>query len=143
MAMALGLTISIASLRVFGDERVVFWRESAPGAGMKLDKLAYFVAKNAVEVPRLALLTFFFVMSFYPIVTPNIEWTYFLAYCFAASFACSGMAYFASISLDPLKAQLLVVRVLKNQFMTVLMRGLWFYYSYSHSAAAMAMTRLR
>ena len=29
--LALGLTISIASLRVFGNERVVFWREAAPG----------------------------------------------------------------------------------------------------------------
>lgn len=31
--LALGLTISISSLRVFGDERVVFWRE----ASMNLD----------------------------------------------------------------------------------------------------------
>jgi hypothetical protein len=50
MNLALGLTISIASLRVFGNERVVFWRESASGSGMQLDKLAYFIAKNLVEV---------------------------------------------------------------------------------------------
>jgi hypothetical protein len=67
------------------------------------------MAKNVVELPRLALLTFFFVMSFYPLVTPDIEWYYFFIYSCAASFACSGLAYFASIALSPLKAQLLVV----------------------------------
>jgi len=108
-AMALGLTVSIASLRVFGDERVVFWRESAPGSGMNLDMFAYFMAKNIVELPRLGFLTFFFVLSFYPLVTPNIEWYFFFGYSCAASFACSGLAYFASIALSPLKAQLLVV----------------------------------
>ena len=74
MSLALGLTVSIASLRVFGNERVVFWRESAPGSGMKLSKLAYFTAKNVVELPRILVLSFFFVMSFYPIVTPNVDW---------------------------------------------------------------------
>ena len=109
MALALGLTISIASLRVFGNERVVFWREAAPGSGMRLDKFAYFIAKNLVELPRLAVLTFFFVMSFYPTVTPDVPWTYFLAYSCAASFSVSGVAYLASIALEPLKAQLVVV----------------------------------
>lgn len=92
-------------MRVFGNERVVFWRE----AGMNLDMFAYFLAKNVVELPRLALLTFFFVMSFYPLVAPNMEWYYYFYYSFAASFACSGFSYFASIALSPLKAQLLVV----------------------------------
>lgn len=107
--LALGLTISIASLRVFGKEKVVYWREAAPGAGMNLNKFAYFMAKNAVELPRLLLLTFFFVMSFYPIVTPTIQWWQFVGYAAAGSFACSGLAYFASVALDPLTAQLVTV----------------------------------
>ena len=36
MALGLSLTISISSLRVFGGERLVMWREAAPGAGMWL-----------------------------------------------------------------------------------------------------------
>uniref|UniRef100_A0A7S2W930 ABC transporter domain-containing protein n=1 Tax=Rhizochromulina marina TaxID=1034831 RepID=A0A7S2W930_9STRA len=109
MALALGLTISISSLRVFGKERVVYWREAAPGSGMNLNKLAYFMAKNIVELPRLLLLTFFFVMSFYPIVTPTIQWYLYLLYGFAAAYAASGTAYLLSIALDPLTAQLLTV----------------------------------
>jgi hypothetical protein len=49
MAMGLGLTVSIASLRVFGNERVVFWREAA-----FIDVSAYFISKNIVELPRIA-----------------------------------------------------------------------------------------
>ena len=49
MAMGLGLTISIASLRVFGNERVVFWREAS-----FIDVSAYFISKNIVEIPRIA-----------------------------------------------------------------------------------------
>jgi hypothetical protein len=109
MTMALGLTVAISSLAVFGDERVVFWREAAPGSGMHLDMLAYFVAKNLVELPRLVLLTVFFVMSLYPTVTPAITWGALLSYSCCASFAVSGLAYLASIALKPLKAQLVVV----------------------------------
>ncbi|EGB05777.1 putative ABC transporter [Aureococcus anophagefferens] len=53
--LGVGLTASLASLRVFGSDRAVFWREAAPGSGMELDRFAYFLAKNAVEVPRLAV----------------------------------------------------------------------------------------
>jgi hypothetical protein len=42
-------------------------------------------------------------------VTPGLPWYLFFAYCYAAAFACSGVAYAASIALSPLKAQLLVV----------------------------------
>jgi len=109
MTMALGLTVAISSLRVFGDERVVFWREAAPGSGMKLDMLAYFVAKNLVEVPRLILLTAFFVLALYPTVTPGTSLGDLLLTSCVAAFAVSGLAYLASIALKPLAAQLVVV----------------------------------
>merc|ERR1712070_953312 len=56
-SMALGLMTSLACLRTFGSERVVFWREAAPGAGMNLDPLAYFIAKILVDLPRIIILT--------------------------------------------------------------------------------------
>jgi hypothetical protein len=63
------------------------------------------MAKNLVELPRLVVLCFFFTMAFYPIVTPNVEWAYVWGYCCAAAFACSGLAYCASIALSPLKVR--------------------------------------
>ena len=64
LAMMLCLTISVNSLRVFGNERLVFWREMAPGTGMNLDSLAYFLAKNLVEIPRIMLLVVVFLSTF-------------------------------------------------------------------------------
>ena len=70
-SLGLSLTIALASMRVFGGElRVIFWREAAPGSGMELSTKAYFIAKNLVEIPRICLLTFFFVTSFYLRVKP-------------------------------------------------------------------------
>ena len=52
LSLGLCLTVGLGSLRVFGAERVVYWREASPGAGMALSRAAYFLAKNAVELPR-------------------------------------------------------------------------------------------
>ena len=76
---------------------------------MGLDMLAYFLAKNIVEIPRLIVLTLFFVLAFYPIVTPNLIWYYCWGYSCAAAFAIAGFAYLMSVALSPLKAQLCTV----------------------------------
>jgi len=76
---------------------------------MGLDMFAYFLAKNIVEIPRLIVLTLFFVLAFYPIVTPNLIWYYCWGYSCAAAFAIAGFAYLMSVALSPLKAQLCTV----------------------------------
>lgn len=67
-SLGLGMTVGLASLRVFGNERVVFWREAADGSGMGLSPLPYFIAKNMTELPRIAILTFCVSACFYPFV---------------------------------------------------------------------------
>ena len=71
LSLALGLTVALASLRVFGNELIVFWREAAPGGGMGLSKLAYFSAKNVVELPRIALLTLALLSTYYSMTSPR------------------------------------------------------------------------
>lgn len=66
-SLGLDLTIGLASLRVFGAEVIVFWRENAPGSGMNLDPLPYFIGKNLIEIPRLGILTLLYAMCFYPL----------------------------------------------------------------------------
>ena len=91
LTLGLGLTIALASTRVFGNERVVFWREAAPGSGMDLPRSAYFLAKNLVELPRLLLLTFFLLAGFYPLARPRANFLHnYLVLCFAAAFQVSG-----------------------------------------------------
>jgi hypothetical protein len=66
-SLGLDLTIGLASLRVFGAEVIVFWRENAPGSGMNLDPMPYFLGKNLIEIPRLAILTLLYAICFYPL----------------------------------------------------------------------------
>ena len=45
------------SLRVFGAERVVYWREASPGAGMALSRAAYAAARWRVANLVIAVVT--------------------------------------------------------------------------------------
>ena len=109
LSLALGLTVGIASLAPFGAERVVFWREAARGAGMGLDKRAYFLAKCLVELPRLALLTLTLLLTYLPLTNLQRSWRAIFGIACAAAFAVSGSAYAISIALAPKNAQLGVV----------------------------------
>jgi hypothetical protein len=42
VSLSIGFTAMAASLRCFGTEKVIFWRESAAG----INKVAYFLGKN-------------------------------------------------------------------------------------------------
>ena len=44
--------------------------KAAPGSGMNLSPLPYFIGKCLVELPRIIILTFCFAASYFPIVEP-------------------------------------------------------------------------
>ncbi|KAK3286233.1 hypothetical protein CYMTET_6201 [Cymbomonas tetramitiformis] len=108
---ALGLTIGMSSLRVFGAERVVFWREAAPGAGMNLNRKAYFVAKNFAELPRLLALCAMLASFFFPMSSPRCPLSIHLLIILSGAYYVSGWAYLISIQLDEKGAQLGMVVV--------------------------------
>jgi hypothetical protein len=61
VVMAVGITVTMQSLRLFGRERVVFWRESSAG----INRLSYFIGKSIaaltyVVIFPLALQALFF-----------------------------------------------------------------------------------
>ncbi|KAH8048551.1 ATPase [Aureococcus anophagefferens] len=103
--LGVGLTASLASLRVFGSDRAVFWREAAPGSGMELDRFAYFLAKNAVEVPRLAVFATLTLATFARYAHIEVV----LKIWFPHRFAVSGFACALSIAQDPMASQLSMV----------------------------------
>ena len=86
LSMVLGLTTGLASLRPFGLEREVFWREASPGSGMNLNIKAYYIAKNLIELPRIAILTFAVLMTFYPLANPQSSFKDYFGLCFAGVF---------------------------------------------------------
>jgi len=106
LSLGVGLTSALASLRVFGADRAVFWREAAPGSGMHLDPLAFFLAKNVVEIPRLAALTVCTLATFVPLANPVAPVEQLFILTFFAMFAVSGFSYILSIAQDPKSSQL-------------------------------------
>jgi len=108
-SLGLGLTCSLASLRVFGMERVVFWREAAPGSGMGLDSIAYFVGKNLVEVPRLVILIAFLSSCFYSRISFRCDFEEFWLKSVIMGWHCAGWAQFFSISQESKSSQLCAV----------------------------------
>ena len=111
LALAVGFTVALASMRVFGPHMVIFWREAAPGVGMGMPKAPYFLAKCAVELPRLALLCLALLSTFYPMASPRCPFFVYFAIFFGAAFAVSGWALLLSIAQDPKSAQLSAVVV--------------------------------
>jgi hypothetical protein len=109
LGLIVGLTTSLAELRVFGGEREVFWRESSPGSGMNLDTLAYFVAKTLVELGRIAILTTAMLVSFYPLANPRTGFNLYFNITYAGALMATGIPIFFSTSMEPKSAQLATV----------------------------------
>mmetsp|Transcript_106188 Transcript_106188/g.307302 ORF Transcript_106188/g.307302 Transcript_106188/m.307302 type:complete len:1356 (-) Transcript_106188:519-4586(-) len=109
--MGLGLTTALSSLKTFGAERIVYWREAALGSGMFLNSGAYFLAKVVVDLPRLILLTICFAVSFYPQASPAQDFASFLYISLVATWSATGFSYLISVSLDNKAAQLCAVIV--------------------------------
>ena len=59
-SMAVGFTTIQSSLKLFGNERVVFWREASAGSS----RTAYFLGKNLCDLPRLLLVPAFYLALF-------------------------------------------------------------------------------
>lgn len=99
----------IRSLKVFGTERVVFWREAGLGCGMALPRAAYFIAKVLIEIPRLMILAFFAITLFYPICKPEASFGVYFLHILSGSFGVSGYAYVYSLNFESKNSQLVLV----------------------------------
>lgn len=72
-SMAVALTGMLAALRCFGNNKPVFWRESAAG----INRPAYFLAINISQLPIIVLSPIVFLSLFYALISPR---AYFLDY---------------------------------------------------------------
>merc|ERR1711865_469754 len=101
-SMAIGFTTIQSSLRLFGGERVVFWREVSSGSS----RLAYFMGKNLADLPRLFWIPAMYLSLFSGFNNgySNAERRYIAI--LGAVWATSGMGYVASVFFAPKNAQL-------------------------------------
>ena len=66
--LAIGLAGAPSGVKVFGDEKLVYWREAASGHS----RSAYYVAKVVSTFPRIALSSLHFTVFFTLLCTPTI-----------------------------------------------------------------------
>ena len=70
VALAVGLTASSPGVKIFGEEKLMYWRETASGH----NRLAYYIGKVASTLPRMILANFHFSTMFLLLATPKISW---------------------------------------------------------------------
>jgi ABC-type multidrug transport system ATPase subunit len=70
VGLAVGLTASAPGVKIFGEEKLVFWREAASGH----NRFAYYIGKVLSTIPRMILANFHFTTLFYLLSTPVITY---------------------------------------------------------------------
>lgn len=70
VGLAIGLTASAPGVKIFGEEKLVYWREAAAGH----NRFAYYMGKVLSTIPRMVLANFHFTTMFILLATPVIGW---------------------------------------------------------------------
>ena len=70
VGLAIGLTASAPGVKIFGEEKLIYWREAAAGH----NRLAYYMGKVLSTVPRIVLANLHFSTTFLLLSTPRISW---------------------------------------------------------------------
>lgn len=70
VGLAVGLTASAPGVKIFGEEKLVYWREAAAGH----NRFAYYIGKVLSTFPRMVLANFHFTTLFMLLTTPRITY---------------------------------------------------------------------
>ncbi|PMD65031.1 P-loop containing nucleoside triphosphate hydrolase protein [Hyaloscypha bicolor E] len=70
VGLSIGLTASAPGVKIFGEEKLVYWREAAAGH----NRFAYYMGKVLSTIPRMVLANFHFTTMFILLATPVIGW---------------------------------------------------------------------
>ncbi|KAL6078973.1 ABC drug exporter AtrF [Balamuthia mandrillaris] len=114
--LAIGLTAVATSLGVFGNERLVFWRESSSG----MSETAYFIGKNLAGFFSITLPPLLYMAIFYWLTTPDVPFEKWYGVLVCVQFVCVGMAYLISILIKPERSLIVGVVVV---FVCIIISG--------------------
>ena len=78
-SMSIGLCAVAGSLRVYGAERIQFWRENSAGTST----FAYFVAQQFAHFPTILLAPLFYLLIFFQLVGPLASFSSYYYLCLA------------------------------------------------------------
>jgi len=82
VGLAIGLTASAPGVKIFGEEKLVYWREAAAGH----NRFAYYIGKVLSTLPRMILACFHFTTMFLLLSTPRIS--------YSSSFAANSLYFY-------------------------------------------------
>eukprot|EP00475_Leptophrys_vorax_P044540 TRINITY_DN8966_c0_g1_i1.p1 TRINITY_DN8966_c0_g1~~TRINITY_DN8966_c0_g1_i1.p1 ORF type:complete len:418 (-),score=91.74 TRINITY_DN8966_c0_g1_i1:27-1130(-) len=103
--LAMGLLGTNASLRLFGKERLIFWREASSGIPIS----SYFASKLLLELLQTVTYPFIFLLAFYNIIIPELPFALMYTVFVSIYFYSSGLGIFISILVSPGTATLVGV----------------------------------
>ena len=106
-SMTLGVVTTVAGLRPFGVERMVYWREASSG----VSTLSYFVSKNLVFLIDIVALPFLYTVAFSFLTTPTMGFITMFTVFVGLAWATSGLGVLIAAGLHPSKALLVAVLV--------------------------------
>ncbi|KAL8697189.1 MAG: hypothetical protein Q9201_007259 [Fulgogasparrea decipioides] len=70
VGIAIGLIASSPGVKIFGEEKLVYWREASSGH----NRFAYYIGKVLSTLPRMLIACLHFTATFMLLSTPRIEW---------------------------------------------------------------------
>jgi len=94
--LILTLVIAASNIYVFGDERLVFRRESTTGMSVT----AYWLAHNLVNILDIGIVTLVFSACWFMLISPDFSFADCYGVYILLAWVCSGIAHFFSVSLD-------------------------------------------
>ena len=112
--IGVSLVACASMIRVFGAERLVFWRESAALPQPK-HTLAYFIGKDVSMLPQTLLAPLFFDLIFHALTSPRASFGAWYLVFLGLYYCAMGYSYLVSIVAPPSLCQLVgVVAIFSN-----------------------------
>ncbi|KAL8887271.1 MAG: hypothetical protein Q9192_006351 [Flavoplaca navasiana] len=71
VGIAIGLIASSPGVKIFGEEKLVYWREASSGH----NRFAYYLGKVLSTFPRMIIANLHFTATFMVLATPRISWS--------------------------------------------------------------------
>ena len=99
-SLCMGVCAAVASLRLFGADRLIYWRESLVG----VNETSYFFSLILVELHRAFAYPLVFVSAYLPLAKPQAAFhTIYFVFC-ATYFAMAGLGLLLSVICRPVPA---------------------------------------
>ena len=105
--LSISLTATMSALKVFGNERVNYWREKSAG----VSGLAYFLGKDFAFIPSMVAMPIIFNTIFYPLMSPRTKIIPFYSILFLVQYTASGLGMAISTIFHKSVSQLAAVVV--------------------------------